>query len=216
MITRFAQLPLEISTKTLLPYAKPGEPIVTMRMLAVGNLSAFRMGGRTNRVFRFEYSRALSCHVLSIPLSLWQMDKLALAREVLDQRLMHSIIVDVEVGGSAAGQPEPSALELRPAPRVPGAPGAPEREGNGSQVVSKDSTVRRCLWTRARWPWCLTSPRCARIQKHPAHKAQAPGRRAPRGPRSGAQPHRNRGVGPCHQERKLGGLCRISGTGLSV
>ncbi|WP_038164929.1 hypothetical protein [Verrucomicrobium sp. BvORR106] len=138
MITRFAQLPLEISTKALQPHAKPGEPIVTMRMLAVGNLSAFRMGGRTNRVFRFEYSRALSCHVLSVPLSLWQMDKLALAREALDQRLMHSIIVDVEVPVAAPEQTEPPAPAPQPAPQ---APGAPAPEGNGDLVVSNDTKV---------------------------------------------------------------------------
>lgn len=62
----------------------------------IGNLTTYRMQGRTNRVFRFEWDRRLQCHVVRIPHSVWSADNMALAKEALDHKLMLPVLVNVE------------------------------------------------------------------------------------------------------------------------
>lgn len=93
-LNKFTQLPLEISSKTMLPHLVEGEPVIVLILLGVGNASSFRMSGKTNRTFRFEWKNQQ--HEVRIPLSLWQMDKLALAREAFEQKLHYPVLVTIQ------------------------------------------------------------------------------------------------------------------------
>ncbi len=93
---RFNQLPAELSSRNLLPLGKPGEPVICVLLQGVDNMFAFRVQGRTNRTLRFEWDRVRQCHAFRAPLNVWEADGLALAREALDQRLLHPLIVTVE------------------------------------------------------------------------------------------------------------------------
>lgn len=109
-ITRLSQLPRELSTRSLEPLADPGEPRVALQIHSVGNTSPYRFQGRTSRIFYFTWDRSRLCHLILIPLSIWQLDKLAIAREILDQNLFHPIVVDVIQ--SDVSKPQVSSSEV--------------------------------------------------------------------------------------------------------
>lgn len=95
-LSRFNQLPLELSSRNLLPLRKGSEPVIILLLHGIGNLTTYRMQGRTNRVFRFEWDRRLQCHVVRIPHSVWSADNMALAKEALDHKLMLPVLVNAE------------------------------------------------------------------------------------------------------------------------
>ena len=82
-------LPAEVDSKTLLARGTPTEPVVCLRILNVGNTTPFRLHGRTNRTYRFNWDRHLNCHALRIPHSLWSENKDAMAKDIFT--LLHNV-----------------------------------------------------------------------------------------------------------------------------
>lgn len=104
LLTKISALPLELCTKVLQPLLQAGEAVICLQIPSIGNFTPFRMRGRTNRTYRFEWDRNLLCHVLRIPASLWALEGGALARDIFHQLLTRPVIPTVEL--PVAGVPE--------------------------------------------------------------------------------------------------------------
>lgn len=103
-LPKISALPLELSSKILQPFAQEREPAVCLQIPSVGNFTPFRMRGRTNRTYRFEWDRRKLCHVLRIPASLWGAENAMLAKDIFQQALMRPVIPTVELVEKSEGE----------------------------------------------------------------------------------------------------------------
>lgn len=109
-LPKLSTLPLELASKVLAPFAQPGEPMVCLQIHSVGNLTPFRMRGRTNRSYRFEWDRQHLCHVLRVPASLWTAEDSSLARDIYQQMLTRPVIPTLEMPETPT--PPPATSEV--------------------------------------------------------------------------------------------------------
>jgi hypothetical protein len=116
LLPKLSALPLEISAKELKPYLEAGAPVLCLQIPSIGNLTPFRMRGRTNRTYRFEWDRSALCHVLRIPAALWAIENGALAKDIYQQMLSRPVIPVLELPGmpQAVNEPPPAKNVKRP------------------------------------------------------------------------------------------------------
>src|SRR5882757_3157459 len=106
-LTKLSALPLELCSKALESYRAEGEPVVCLQIPSVGNFTSFRMRGKTNRTYRFEWDRTALCHVLRVPASIWMMEGSALAKDVFHQVMLRPVIPILEGVAGGLGGNEP-------------------------------------------------------------------------------------------------------------
>ncbi len=101
--TSLKSLPRTVISADLVKHAEPGEPIIVLKMLT-GNNGSFRFSGRGSKVYLFKSREGMQ--EFKVPLSIWEMEKLAMARDILEQKLFYPIIVTVELPKEADEKPK--------------------------------------------------------------------------------------------------------------
>jgi hypothetical protein len=113
-LPKLASLPLELCSKNLAGYAQPGEPMICLQIPSVGNFTPFRLRGRTNRTYRFEWDRNVLAHALRVPASIWMMEGNALAKDVFHQVLLRPVVPVLEMTTLQAETQKPGASGQMP------------------------------------------------------------------------------------------------------
>ena len=127
-IPKISALPLELSSKVLQPLTQEHEPVICLQIPSVGNFTPFRMRGRTNRTYRFEWDRRQLCHVLRIPTSLWSAENATLAKDIFHQVLMRPVIPTVELPSKQTEAPAPPEKTDEPKKKPSKSRSKPSRE----------------------------------------------------------------------------------------
>lgn len=103
--TTLVTIPALSDSATLAKFQTSGDPVVIVKMTAVGNNQPYthRAGDKS---FIFRWASELQGHILRVPLALWMQNKAKLAHELLDQRQSsRSLVVLFEM-------PAPSEIKL--------------------------------------------------------------------------------------------------------
>ncbi len=92
------RLPARVDSAVLAKFRLPGEPLIIVKLVGVGNNAPYDFHDKGTRSFIFRFESALEGHVLRVPLHLWQENDARLAHDLLDQRRFpHAIIVFLEL-----------------------------------------------------------------------------------------------------------------------
>ena len=92
------RLPARVDSSVLAKFRLPGEPLIIVKLVGVGNSAPYDFHDKGTRSFSFRFESALEGHVLRVPLHLWQENDARLAHDLLDQRRFpHAIIVFLEL-----------------------------------------------------------------------------------------------------------------------
>ena len=90
-------LPARVDSAVLAKYRHPGEPLIIVKLVGVGNSAPYDFHDKGTRSFIFRYESQQEGHILRVPLHLWQENKARLAHDIMDQRrLPHALIVTLE------------------------------------------------------------------------------------------------------------------------
>lgn len=92
-------LPARVDSTILARYLTAGEPVVLVKLVAVGNTAPYDFrDAKGSRAYVFRWDLKAGGHVLRVPLSLWQANKAQMAHDIMDQRrLANAIVVTVEM-----------------------------------------------------------------------------------------------------------------------
>jgi hypothetical protein len=90
-------LPARVDSAVLAKYRHPGEPLILVKLVGVGNSAPYDFHDKGTRSFIFRYESQQEGHILRVPLHLWQENKARLAHDIMDQRrLPHALIVTLD------------------------------------------------------------------------------------------------------------------------
>lgn len=92
-------LPARVDSTILARYLTAGEPVVLVKLVAVGNTAPYDFrDAKGSRAYVFRWDLKAGGHVLRVPLSLWQANKAQMAHDIMEQRrLANPIVVTVEM-----------------------------------------------------------------------------------------------------------------------
>ena len=123
------RLPARVDSSVLAKFRLPGEPLILVKLVGVGNSAPYDFHDKGTRSFIFRFESAQEGHVLRVPLHLWQENHARLAHDLLDQRrLPHAIIVFLEMPPVAqppqSDSPPMGATDTRTETRIVVGPGS--------------------------------------------------------------------------------------------
>lgn len=102
-------IPSRVDSSLLAKYRREGDPVIVVKLLGVGSLSPFDYRGRDVRSYVFRYEPVEQGHILRVPSHLWHENRAAIARDIMEQRGPHMLIVTVEMPAAAPQAVAPAA-----------------------------------------------------------------------------------------------------------
>ena len=114
--SKSVQLPARVNSALLLKNARPGEPVIVLKIDGVGFTGDFEFQVE-HRSFLFRYDLKLGGHVLRVPFHIWMQDKAKLAHDIMSRKQRHCFVTLIEFTPVATASEETDLQGGEPATR---------------------------------------------------------------------------------------------------